>query len=66
MPAEMLDSRLSHSGVMEVVDENAAHHVNLRRAADRSDNSWRCQRKTGEFGSDKGSRLLFDLSADLP
>jgi len=66
MPAEMLDSLLSHSGVMEVSDENGAHRDNFRRAADRSDNSWRCQRKTGEFGSDQGRRLLRSLSAGLP
>jgi hypothetical protein len=51
---------------MEVSDENGAHRDNFWRAADRSDNSWRCQRKTGEFGSDQGSRLLRSLSAGLP
>ena len=50
MPADLLDSRLSHSGVMEVSDENGAHRDNFRRAADRSDNSWR-RRKAGEFGN---------------
>jgi len=61
----MLDSRDSRSGVMELSDENGSHRDNFLRAADRSDNSWRRQRKTGEFGSDQGSRLLRFLSAGL-
>ena len=44
--------------------ENGAHRDNFRRAADRSDNSWRRQ-KASEFGSDQGSRLLQCVSADL-
>jgi hypothetical protein len=51
---------------MEVSDEDGSHRDNFLHAADRSDNSWRCQRKTGEFGSDQGSRLLRSLSAGLP
>jgi hypothetical protein len=61
----MVDSRLSRSGVMETQYENGAHRDNFLRAADLSDNSWR-QRKDGEAGSHHGSRLLpYALSADL-
>jgi hypothetical protein len=58
MLAEMLDSLLSHSGVMEVLDENGAHCDHFLRAANRSDNSWRRRQKTSESGSHQGSRLL--------
>jgi hypothetical protein len=43
--------------VMEVADENDAHRDSFLRA-DRSDNSWQYQRKSGEFGNYQSSLLL--------